>query len=70
MPPRSMPHRSIRRIDPASLAERLLIDTHILPLDFLASSLKETVGAVVLVGIQPARTRPGMLPSPDPPSFG
>lgn len=48
-------HGEIRRIDPALVADRFLIDTHAIPLDFLVASLKETVGEVIFVGIQPAR---------------
>jgi hydrogenase 3 maturation protease len=50
-----LPHGAIRRIDPALIAERFLIHTHAIPLDFLVRSLKESVRDVVFVGIQPAR---------------
>lgn len=46
---------SIRRIDPGLVADRFLIDTHAIPLDFLVSSLEESVREVVFVGVQPAR---------------
>lgn len=45
----------IRRIDPALVADRFLIDTHAIPLDFLIASLRESVREVVFVGVQPAR---------------
>jgi len=50
-----LPPGSIRRVDPATIAEHFLINTHAIPLDFLIRSLKETVPEVVFVGIQPAR---------------
>ena len=50
-----LPPGSIRRIDPGMVADRFLIDTHAIPLDFLIASLGETVGEVIFVGIQPAR---------------
>jgi len=50
-----LPHGEIRRIDPTLVADRFLIDTHAIPLDFLVASLEETVGEVIFVGIQPAR---------------
>ena len=50
-----LPHGSVRRIDPALIADTFLINTHAIPLDFLVTSLKETVREVVFVGIQPAR---------------
>jgi hydrogenase 3 maturation protease len=50
-----LPPGSIRRIDPGQVADRFLIDTHAIPLDYLVASLGETVGEVIFVGIQPAR---------------
>lgn len=50
-----LPPGSVRRIDPGQVADRFLIDTHAIPLDFLIASLGETVGQVIFVGIQPAR---------------
>lgn len=50
-----LPEGSIRRIDPGLVADRFLIDTHAIPLDFLISSLEESVREVVFVGIQPKR---------------
>lgn len=50
-----LPPGSVRRIDPGMVADRFLIDTHAIPLDFLIASLGETVGEVIFVGIQPAR---------------
>lgn len=46
---------AVRRIDPALIAERFLIDTHAIPLDFLMASLAEDAREVIFVGIQPAR---------------
>lgn len=46
---------SVRRIDPGLVADRFLIDTHAIPLDFLVASLRESVREVVFVGVQPAR---------------
>ncbi|NLH82353.1 MAG: hydrogenase maturation peptidase HycI, partial [Phyllobacteriaceae bacterium] len=39
----------------ALVADRFLIDTHAIPLDFLVASLRESVREVVFVGVQPAR---------------
>lgn len=50
-----LPPGSVRRIDPGLVADRFLIDTHAIPLDFLVASLGETVGEVIFLGIQPAR---------------
>lgn len=45
----------VRRIDEAQVADRFLITTHAIPLNFLIASLKETVRSVTFLGIQPAR---------------
>ena len=50
-----LPPGSVRRVDPAFIGERFLINTHAIPLDFLIGSLKESVREVVFVGVQPAR---------------
>jgi hydrogenase 3 maturation protease len=44
-----------RRIDPGLVAEQFLIDTHAIPLDFLVTSLKESVREVIFIGIEPHR---------------
>lgn len=46
---------AVRRIDPALIAEKFLIDTHAIPLDFLVRSLRESVREVVFIGVQPGR---------------
>lgn len=44
---------AVRRL-PIEGAERMLGSTHALPLPFLLSTLRDRVGQIVLVGIQPA----------------
>ena len=46
---------AVRRIDEADISRQFLINTHVLPLDMLIASLRETVPHVTFVGIQPAR---------------
>jgi len=48
-------HGVIRRIDPGQVAEKFLIDTHAIPLDFLIASLAEDVKDITFLGVQPAR---------------
>lgn len=48
-----LPPGSVRRL-PVESAGRMLGSTHALPLPFLLSTLREGVGEIVLVGIQPA----------------
>lgn len=44
----------IRIVDPARIAEDLLMNTHNLPLNFLIDQLKNDIPEVIFVGIQPA----------------
>lgn len=43
----------IRVIDPDDIAEMLMMTTHNIPLNYLVDQLKEDVGEVVFLGIQP-----------------
>ena len=43
----------IRLIDPDDLAEMFMMTTHNMPLNYLIDQLKEDVGEVIFVGIQP-----------------
>jgi hydrogenase 3 maturation protease len=45
---------AVRRIDDADIARQSLFNTHVIPLDLLIASLRETVPRVTFVGIQPA----------------
>jgi hydrogenase 3 maturation protease len=45
---------AVRRIDEADIARQFLFNTHVIPLDMLIASLRETVPHVTFVGIQPA----------------
>src|SRR6516162_2730921 len=45
---------AVRRIDEADIARQFAFNTHVIPLDMLIASLRETVGSVTFVGIQPA----------------
>jgi len=45
---------AVRRIDEADIARQLLFNTHVIPLDMLIASLRETVPRVIFAGIQPA----------------
>ncbi|MCL2897348.1 hydrogenase maturation peptidase HycI [Brenneria tiliae] len=44
----------IRIVDPARIAEDLLMNTHNLPLNFLIDQLKDDIPEVIIIGIQPA----------------
>ncbi|PWC14467.1 hydrogenase maturation peptidase HycI [Brenneria corticis] len=44
----------IRIVDPARIAEDLLMNTHNLPLNFLIDQLKDDIPEVIFIGIQPA----------------
>ena len=44
---------AIRRIDPADIADMFLMTTHSMPLSYLVDQLKEDVGEVIFIGIQP-----------------
>ncbi|MFM2477220.1 hydrogenase maturation peptidase HycI [Celerinatantimonas sp. MCCC 1A17872] len=44
---------AIRQIDPDMIGEMMLMSTHSMPLNFLIDDLKEAVGEVVMIGIQP-----------------
>jgi hydrogenase 3 maturation protease len=44
---------AIRRIDPADVSRQSLFNTHVIPLDMLVDSLRETVPRVTFLGIQP-----------------
>jgi hydrogenase 3 maturation protease len=46
---------AVRRIDEADIARQLVFNTHVIPLDMLIASLRETVPRVTFVGIQPAQ---------------
>lgn len=43
----------IRLIDPDDIAEMFMLTTHNMPLNYLIDQLKEDVGAVIFLGIQP-----------------
>ncbi|VEB88110.1 hydrogenase 3 maturation protease [Citrobacter koseri] len=43
----------IRIIDPDDIAEMFMITTHNMPLNYLVDQLKEDVGDVIFLGIQP-----------------
>ncbi|MEQ5126055.1 hydrogenase maturation peptidase HycI [Providencia alcalifaciens] len=43
----------IRVIDPDDIAEMFIMSTHNLPLNFLIDQLKEDVGEIIFLGIQP-----------------
>nr|WP_269846410.1 hydrogenase maturation peptidase HycI [Shimwellia pseudoproteus] len=43
----------IRIIDPDDIAEMFMMTTHNMPLNYLIDQLKEDVGTVIFVGIQP-----------------
>jgi hydrogenase 3 maturation protease len=45
---------AVRRIDEADIARQFLFTTHVIPLDLLIASLRETIPRVTFVGIQPA----------------
>jgi len=53
-----LPPGSFRRI-PEEGIPTMLVGTHGLPLPFLLSLLRETVGEIVLLGVQPACLEPG-----------
>jgi hydrogenase 3 maturation protease len=46
---------AVRRIDEADIARQFLFNTHVIPLDMLIASLRQTVPRVTFVGIQPAQ---------------
>ncbi|MBP2200131.1 hydrogenase maturation peptidase HycI [Pantoea cypripedii] len=48
-----LPPGAIRVIDPDDIAEMFMMTTHNMPLNFLIDQLKEDVGEVVFIGIQP-----------------
>lgn len=48
-----LPAGSVRRL-PLDQSERMLGSTHALPLPFLLSTVRDRVGEIVLIGIQPA----------------
>ncbi len=43
----------IRLIDPDDIAELFMMTTHNMPLNYLVDQLKEDVGEVIFLGIQP-----------------
>lgn len=43
----------IRIVDPDDIAEMFLMTTHNMPLNYLIDQLKEDVGEVIFLGIQP-----------------
>lgn len=43
----------IRIIDPDDIAEMFMMTTHNMPLNYLVDQLKEDVGEVIFLGIQP-----------------
>ncbi len=43
----------VRRLEEDCIAERCLITTHTIPLNFLIASLKETVPKIIFLGVQP-----------------
>ncbi len=53
-----LPPGAFRRL-PEQASPTMLVGTHGLPLPFLLSLLRESVGEMVLVGVQPARIEPG-----------
>ncbi|MDI8083766.1 hypothetical protein MJN69_29315, partial [Salmonella enterica subsp. enterica serovar Kentucky] len=44
---------NINFIDPDDIAEMFMMTTHNMPLNYLVDQLKEDVGEVIFVGIQP-----------------
>jgi hydrogenase 3 maturation protease len=55
----------VRLLDETCVAAHFLVTTHAIPLNFLIASLKETVPAIVFLGIQPKGTVFCDLLSPD-----
>jgi hydrogenase 3 maturation protease len=55
----------VRRLHEDCVAERFLLTTHAIPLNFLIASLRETVREVVFLGIQPSATTLDTPLSPD-----
>ena len=55
-----LPHGEIRRIDPPLVADRFLIDTHAIPIDFLVASL-EVLLALGVLGVHPPAQLSGLL---------
>lgn len=49
-----LPAGSIRRVYEEDIAEQLFITTHNMPLSFLMDNIKEAVGRITFLGIQPA----------------
>jgi hydrogenase 3 maturation protease len=45
---------AVRRIDEEDIARQFVFNTHVIPLNLLIASLRETVPRVTFVGIQPA----------------
>jgi len=43
----------IRRIDPDDIAEMFMMTTHNMPLNYLVDQLRDDVGEVVFLGVQP-----------------
>ncbi|MFM2486877.1 hydrogenase maturation peptidase HycI [Celerinatantimonas yamalensis] len=43
----------IRRVDPDSIGEMMLMSTHSMPLNFLIDDLREAVTDIIMIGIQP-----------------
>lgn len=48
-----LPPGEVRRIGEDCVADHFLVTTHAIPLNFLISSLKETVPEIIFLGIQP-----------------
>jgi hydrogenase 3 maturation protease len=51
-----LPPGTVRLLDEDCVAEHFLLTTHAIPLNFLISSLKETVPEIAFLGIQPKST--------------
>ncbi|CAG8999606.1 MAG: Hydrogenase 3 maturation protease [Candidatus Celerinatantimonas neptuna] len=43
----------IRQVDPDTIAEMMLMNTHSMPLNFLIDDLRDDVGEIIMLGIQP-----------------
>lgn len=43
----------IRQVDPDTIAEMMLMNTHSMPLNFLLDDLRPDVGEIVMLGLQP-----------------
>jgi hydrogenase 3 maturation protease len=49
----NLPPGEVRLVEEDCVADHFLLTTHAIPLNFLIRSLKETIGEIVFLGIQP-----------------